>query len=245
MEEKRGFIDIHSHILPGVDDGARDTGESLAMLRMAAQEGIRGIILTPHQKPQQHCVSVEGLHKRMAALQDMADGEGLGIKLYPGGELFFRHGLAEELREGRLCTLAGSRYVLVEFYPQEQYGYIRDGLYSLLSAGYLPVLAHVERHEEVCRSRERLEELLEMGCYYQVNAGSLTGNHGFLMKRTAWKVIKEEMAHFVGTDAHRAEGTRAARLAGCARMLEKKCGRGYAGQLLYQNARTVLRDGEI
>ena len=245
MKEKNRFIDIHCHVLAGVDDGARDMEESLAMLRTAAKEGIGRIILTPHQKPQQHCVSIEGLHRRMEALQEKADGEGLDIKLYPGGELFFRQGLAEELLEGRLCTLAGSRYVLVEFFPQEQYSYIRDGLYSLLAAGYLPVAAHVERYSQVCESREHLEELLEMGCYYQINAGSLTGNHGFLMKRTAWKIVKGEMAHFVGTDAHRAEGTRAVQMARCARMLEKKCGSDYAERLLYQNARMVLRDEEI
>lgn len=245
MKEESGFIDIHCHILPGVDDGARDEKESLGMLRTAAKEGIREVILTPHQKPQQHCVSAEGLHRRMAALQKRAGEEGLNIKLYPGGELFYRQSLAKELQEESLCTLAGSRYVLVEFYPQEEYSYIRDGLYSLLAAGYLPVAAHVERYVQVCEKQERLQELLEMGCYFQVNAGSLTGKYGFMMKRTAWRLIKEQMVHFVGTDAHRADGSRAPMMARCARMLEKKCGSEYAGQLLYGNARMVLADEEI
>lgn len=244
-KKRKPFIDIHSHILPGVDDGSRDFEESLAMLRQAAQEGIGRIILTPHQKPQQHCVSVEGLHKRIEILQEEIDEKKLGITLYPGGELFFRQGLAQELQEGKLCTLAGSRYVLVEFYPQEHYSYIRDGLYSLLAAGYMPVVAHVERYAQVCAKQEYLEELLEMGCYYQINAGSLTGNNGFSMKRTAWKIVKGQMAHFVGTDAHRAVGSRSVQLAACAKLLSKKCGEEYAERLLSLNARMVLRDEEI
>ncbi len=245
MKQESGFIDIHCHILPGVDDGARDEKESLGMLRTAAQEGIGTVILTPHQKPQQHCVSPEGLHRRMGALQRRAEEEGINIKLYPGGELFYRQSLVKELQEESLCTLAGSRYVLVEFYPQEEYRYIRDGLYSLLVSGYLPVAAHVERYVQVCEKQERLEELLDMGCYFQVNAGSLTGKYGFMMKRTAWGLIREQMVHFVGTDAHRADGSRAPLMARCARMLEKKCGSEYAGRLLYENARMVLADEEI
>lgn len=239
------FIDIHSHILPGVDDGARSAEESLAMLRKAAKEGIGQIILTPHQRPDRHCVSGNGLMERMEKLQNLAKEKGLDIRLYPGGEILFRQGLANELSDGKLCTLAGSRYVLVEFFPNEHYDYIRDGLYSLLTAGYLPVIAHVERYVRINESRERREELLNMGCYYQVNAGSLTGNAGFLLKRTAWQLVKEEMVHFIATDAHRAEGKRAPQMLRCAKLLEKKCSAEYAARLLYRNAEMILRNEEI
>lgn len=239
------FIDIHTHILPGVDDGSGSLEESISMLRQAEDEGIGKIILTPHQKPDRHCVSARGLRDRMSALQEEADKCGLSIRLYPGGELFFRHSLAEELRCGRVITLADSRYVLVEFFPQEQYEYIRNGLYSLLAEGYLPVVAHVERYAQVNESRERQEELLDMGCYFQVNAGTLTGNAGFGMKRTAWQLVKRKQVHFIGTDAHRANGSRTPRLLHCAKLLERKCGGRYAAQLLYQNAEMILQNKEL
>lgn len=242
---RREFIDIHSHILAGADDGARNTDESLRMLRKAAKEGIGQIIVTPHQKPDRHCVSSTELSERMEKLQSLAKTEGLDIRLYPGGEIFFRQGLADELSGGKLCTLAGSRYVLVEFFPDEQYDYIRDGLYSLLAAGYRPVVAHVERYIQINRSGERQAELLDMGCCYQVNAGSLTGSCGFGMKRTARQLVKEEMVHFIATDAHRAEGNRAPQMLRCARLLEKKCSAGYAARLLYRNAEMILRNEEI
>lgn len=239
------FIDIHSHILPGVDDGARNAEESLAMLRIAVKEGIGQIIVTPHQKPDRHCVSGNGLMERMEELQSLAKTEGLDIRLHPGGEIFFRQGLADELSNGKLCTLAGSRYVLVEFFPDEHYDYIRDGLYSLLAAGYRPVVAHVERYIQINKSGERQAELLDMGCCYQVNAGSLTGSCGFGMKRTAWQLVKEEMVHFVATDAHRAEGNRTPRMLRCAKLLEKKCSAEYVAQLLYRNAEMIFQNEEI
>lgn len=243
--EKEKYTDIHCHVLPGVDDGACDMQEALALLRCAAAENVGKIILTPHQKPDRRCVSPEGMQRRMAELQKAADQEKLGIRLYSGGELFYRQGLEQELSEGKVCTLAGSRYVLVEFYPREQFEYIRNGIYSLLAAGYLPVLAHAERYEQVCRSREHLEELLGMGCYYQVNAGSLTGNFGWGMKRTAWGLVREQMVSFVATDAHKPEGKRAAHMEHCARMLQKKCGENEAEKLLYGNAEKIFTDEEF
>lgn len=239
------FIDIHTHILPGVDDGAGSLEESISMLRQAEKENIGSMILTPHQKPDRRCVSPDGMARRMQRLQEIADREKTGIRLYSGGELFYRHSLAEELRCGKVITLADSRYVLVEFFPQEQYEYIRNGLYSLLAEGYLPVVAHVERYAQVNESRERQEELLDMGCYFQVNAGTLTGNAGFGMKRTAWQLVKRKQVHFIGTDAHRANGSRTPRLLHCAKLLEKKCGSRYAAQLLYQNAEMILQNEEL
>lgn len=239
------YIDIHSHILPGVDDGARDLDEALKMLRLAEEEGIGKMILTPHQKPDRHCVSVQGFKDRMSVLQKEAGKCGLDIKLYPGGEIFFRQSLAEELHSGKLSTLAGSRYVLVEFFPQEQYRYIRDGLYSLLVAGYFPVIAHVERYVQIVDSWECQEELLDMGCFFQVNAGSLTGNGGLRTKAAAWRLVKQQMVHFVATDAHQAQGSRAPQFTRCAKMLERKCGSDYAAQLLYRNAEMILRNEQI
>lgn len=239
------YTDIHCHILPGVDDGARNLEESMAMLRSAAADGIHKIIVTPHQKPDRHCVSAGGTVERIKVLQQALDKEGLGILLYSGSELFYRQGMEEDLRGGKLCTLAGSRYVLVEFFPQEQFPYIRDGLYDLLAAGYIPVVAHVERFVQVCKCRERLEELLDMGCFYQMNAGSLMGNCGIGIKRMAWHLVKEQMVSFVATDAHRAEGSRSPQILKCARLLEKKCGHSYTEKLLFKNAEKVFANEEL
>lgn len=243
--EKRKYIDIHSHILPGVDDGAKSMEESLAMLRQAQRENVGAVILTPHQKPDRKCVSIPGMQMRMEQLREKMEKLKIEIELYPGSELLFCHELSEKLDAGRVCTLAGSRYILVEFFPSENWQYIRQGLYGLVCAEYFPVIAHIERYAEVAADMERVQELIDMGCYIQINAGSVAGDCGFGMKRDARKLLKERMVHFVATDAHRQSGSRSVQLEGCSAYLRKKCGTEYAERLLWKNAEYILTDTEI
>lgn len=239
-----GFTDIHSHIMPGVDDGSRDWDESILMLRMAEKENIRKIILTPHQKPDHSCVSVNGIEKRISKLQEELERQHIPIELYTGSELFYSHDLAERLQSGSVCTMAGSHYILVEFMPDESWAYIRDGLYQLISRGYWPIVAHVERYVQVMQDTERVSELIDMGCYIQVNAGSLAGDWGLGVKRLARKLVKKKLVHFLGTDAHRGEGRRAPRFKKCADWLCRKDAE-YADALLWKNAEHIFSDKEL
>lgn len=239
------YIDIHSHILPGVDDGAQSMEESMDMLRQAQKEGIGTVILTPHQKPGRRCVSVSGLRERMHQLNEQMKRLHIEVDLYAGSELLYSHDLAGRLRDGRVCTLAGSRYVLVEFLPDENWPYIRNGLYELACAGYFPVVAHAERCIQLAADPERVRELVDMGCYIQVNAGSVTGTFGFAMKRASRRLLKEEIVHFVATDAHKSMGKRSVQLKDCSIYLRKKCGQEYADRLLWKNAACILADEEI
>ena len=235
----RGFVDIHTHILPGVDDGAESMMQSIRMARIAAMEGISRIILTPHQRSDRRCVSVEGIGRRMKLLQDEIDRQKIPVRLYPGSELFYRQGIEELLTEGKLITLAGSSYCLVEFFPEENYAYIRDGLSRLSSFGFRPILAHVERYERV-NEEDHAEELKrQTGCLYQVNAGALTGENGFALKSRSRKLLKNGLADFVATDAH-SEKERGPRIARCADWLEKKLGEAERKRLLTDNPEAVL-----
>lgn len=239
-----GFTDIHSHIMPGVDDGSRSFEESILMLKMAKEENIRKIILTPHQKPDRSCVSAEGIRKRIKALQDELDCLHVPIRLYTGSELLYSHDLAERLENGRVYTMAGSHYVLVEFMPDENWPYIRDGLYGLICRGYRPIVAHVERYVQVMQELDRVSELIDMGCYIQVNAGSLTGDWGFGIKHSTRRLIKRRLVHFIGTDAHRSEGKRAPRLRKCAEWI-RRMDVEYADELLWKNAENIFLDKEL
>lgn len=240
-----GFTDIHSHILPGVDDGARSMEESLNMLRMAKEENIRRIVLTPHQKPGRKCVSVQGMKERLEDLQQRMEKQQLDIQVYAGSECLYSHDLAERLDQGKICTMAGSRYVMTEFMPDESWSYIRDGLYRLICYDYLPIIAHIERYMQVVQNMDRVHELIEMGCYVQVNAGSITGLYGFGMKQAAKKLLKEQAVHFVGTDAHRESGKRSVQLRKCAGYLAKKYGQEYADRLLCENAENIFKNIEL
>ena len=242
LENIQGFTDIHCHVLPMVDDGAETMEMALDMLRIAAEEGIRKMILTPHQKADRKCVTPEGIIRRMVLLQEEADKKGIPVKLFPGNEIFYRHGLAELLEQGKIRTLADSHYVLIEFLPGEDYAYIRDAIGRVASFGYWPVVAHVERYVNVIKDMEKAERLKEdAGCYFQVNASSVVGDQGFAAKNVVKKLLKAGLVDFVGSDAH-SDGSRAPRLRKCAGYLEKKYGETMAGKLMRENAEAILED---
>ena len=240
----QSFTDIHSHLLPEVDDGAQSLEQSVRMARTAAMEGIGRIILTPHQRTDRPSVSPEGTARRMRRLQEEIDRRRIPIRLYAGAEIFYRHGVEELLSEGRLLTLAGSRYCLTEFFPEENYAYIRDGLNRLSAFGYFPILAHAERYEQLTESG-RAEELKRgTGCLYQLNAASLTGENGFLYKSRSRRLLKNGLADFIATDAHDEKG-RGPRIARLADWLEKRYGKEERDRLLILNPAAVLEDREI
>lgn len=239
------YIDIHSHILPGVDDGAGTMEESIGILQCAQRENIGSVILTPHQKPGRKCVSAAGIDRRIAQLKEEIQRLDMDISLYSGSELLYSHDLGERLRDREVLTLAGSHYVLVEFLPDEDWRYIRDGLYRLSSSGYWPILAHVERYAALREKQERIQELTDMGCYMQMNAGSLTGNCGLQTRLYCAGLIRNRQIHFIATDAHRSDGRRSPQMSKCAEWLRRRIDGEYADRLLWKNAESILKDTEL
>ena len=238
------YIDIHSHIIPGVDDGARSIDTSMRMLQIAADDGISEIILTPHNKPGHHPVDFSALASKVEELQKRLSENDTAIKLYIGNEIYYRSELVSEIENGLAATLAGTHYVLVEFGPLEDYDYIRSGIYTLLMNGYRPVLAHAERYRNIRVKKLGLEDLAAMGCYIQLNADSIMGKYGFEVRQFTRKLLKKELVHFIATDAHDID-KRAPRLSACAEYITKKYGEDYASDLLYDNPYKAIRDEEI
>ncbi|MDR0949514.1 MAG: hypothetical protein LBM69_08385 [Lachnospiraceae bacterium] len=233
------FIDIHTHILPGVDDGAQDLEQSVRMLMMAQQQGTEAMILTPHNKPEQINAPPDKLRKRLAKLQKITQELDIPIQLYAGMEIDYRDGVAALLETGELLTLADSQYVLVEFHPQREFSYMRNAIYELTSYGFTPILAHVERYEFVMAQKERLAYFLEHGALLQINANSITTQKVPSTKKMLKYLLKEHMIHFVASDAHN-EKERNPQLINCARYLEKKVGKHYTQSLLYDHAQMIL-----
>ena len=242
VKDMQGYIDIHSHILPGVDDGAENLEMSLKMLQIAQTEGIRRIILTPHNKPMRHNVGPESMGRRMEELQEALDQSGMEIRLYAGSEIYYRSDIVELLDNGKVCSMAGSDYVLIEFNPMDDYDYIRGGIYQLMAGGYKPILAHAERYKCVSASVQKAEELVSMGCYIQLNAGSVMGNFGYVTRHFCKQVLKKQLVHFVATDAHRADGKRAPYIEECARYIKKHFGEEYMRLLLQVHPAKVIAD---
>lgn len=243
-EQMKNFIDIHSHILPGVDDGADSFEVSMQMLRYAAADGITGIICTPHNKPDRRHVPFSKLVSGVEKLREMMAEEAVSMELHIGSELYYRSGIMEEMRNDMARTMAGSQYVLVEFNPLADYEYLRNWIYTFLMGGYHPILAHAERYGNIITRKRGIEDLIDMGCCIQVNAGSITGSAGAGTKRFVRRLLKQRQVHFIATDAHDMK-KRLPNLSNCADFVSKKYGEDYCRELFYDNPLYVIRNEEI
>ena len=229
------FIDIHSHILPYMDDGAKDEKMSLEMLRIAESEGITDIIVTPHYRQGHYKGERKDVDQVLAKMRELMKKENIHINLYPGNEIYYRSELEEKFDSGTLSTMNDTEYVLVEFSPMEDFLYIRSAVEDLLSIGYTPIIAHVERIQCIEKNVEHAHTLKRMGCELQVNAASALGEVGFWCKRFVHKMLKEQLVDYIGTDAHNVEN-RPPKIKKCAEMLYRKYDIEYVEDILCQNA---------
>lgn len=192
------IIDIHAHLLPGIDDGAGDWDEARWMLSCAYRQGIHIIIATPHYS---HRQDVGRLKQLAAQLELEAKRIAPDFQIYLGQEILYFDGIVDRLGEGQALTLAGSRYVLVEFMPDVSFQKLYQAVRRLVIAGYHPIIAHVERYEAL-RVEESLEELIKAGAYLQMNYKSLQG--GLLDRSARWcrRQVMERRIHLLATDMH-------------------------------------------
>ncbi len=196
------MIDIHSHILYGIDDGAKNEEMTLSMLRIAAQEGLLHIVATPHFIYGANRYRMETLKARFDEIRELIKENKLDIRIYEGNELFLDEYLRECLGNKQCNTLAGTRYVLVEL-PVVGFPKNTENLLSgLLSDGYVPVLAHVERYDEVQKNPDVLQRFIELGCLAQLNCTSITGLAGKKEQETAKLLLQCNMGHLAASDSH-------------------------------------------
>ncbi len=193
-------VDIHSHVLPLVDDGARSVDEALAMLRMAADDGTSTIVATPHAAH----VTPESVSSGVEQLRNAAARASIDITICAGCEVKFSANLAEDFREGKLLTINDQGYLLVEFsFSRAWTSLMHTSLYALQLAGAMPVVAHAERYPAVQQDPSILIELAKMGIPIQVNAGSFLGEAGDDAQRTAELLLRAGLAHVLASDGHR------------------------------------------
>lgn len=196
-----GLCDIHCHILPGIDDGAKDMEETMQALRTAARQGIRAVVATPHYYPEKYETDPEQIYALCQEVKEQCKAEGLELRIYPGQECFYHAELAEKLDRGEVLTLAGSSYVLTEFATNCPYLQLQQGLMQLQQSGYKPVLAHFERYE-CLDHKDRLEELKSRDILLQMNFDTILQKKG-LFQKTQWqKMVQNGTVDLLGSDCH-------------------------------------------
>ncbi len=241
---EQGLMDLHTHILPGVDDGSESMEQTVHMLQIAYEEGIRTIIATPHYEAGAKNLAPEQLKQICSQVQDEAWKIDRDMKILLGNELYYSESILEAIQSGAALTLAGSRYILVEFSPKEAYNNIFRGLTRLTGAGYLPIVAHIERYRCLYKKEDAILELHNLGCYLQMNCKSLLG--GILDTEAMYhrKLIQQGLIHFLGSDCHD-DQVRLPCMMKAKKQLQKRCDEGILNKLFYENPLKVLENTYI
>jgi protein-tyrosine phosphatase len=200
------MIDLHSHILPGIDDGATDLETSLAMARASVAEGVSVLACTPHILPGLFHNSGPDIRLAVSSLQDELDERDIPLKLVTGADNHVIPDFVPALRRGHLLSIADTRYVLVEPPHHSAPPRLGDLLFGIMTAGYVPIVTHPERLTWIETHYELMADLSKRGVWMQITAGALTGSFGKRAKYWGERMLCEGLAHIIATDTHDMEG---------------------------------------
>lgn len=195
-------VDMHSHLIPGIDDGAQTMDETIAMLAKFQDLGYRKVITTPHTMSDYYRNTPEIILSGLADVKAVAKQIGLTIEIEAASEYYFDDQFLKKVNNGEVLTFAG-KHLLVEFAMRGTPAYENEMFFELLSNNYQPVLAHFERYMAFFGSVEKAKEYKDRGVLIQMNLNSLTGHYGPEVKKQAERLIDQKLVDFVATDCHR------------------------------------------
>jgi len=195
------MIDIHTHILPYIDDGSKTMDASLSMLHKEEELGVTDIFLTPHyMKSRNYMSSAQDNQVVYQQLVEEAQKAGIKIRLHLGNEIYYRLESVSDLRNKLVLPLGNTKKVLLEFHPTQEDEDIAEAIHNMKSLGYTPIIAHIERYDYLKMTDYPI--IRKMGALIQVNAGSLMGVLGDKAKKLALKLIKMDLVDFIASDIH-------------------------------------------
>lgn len=236
------MVDIHSHILPGLDDGSGDMDTTIKMLENAERCGTKAIIATPHY----YRGYFENEYEEVVRLVELLKGDmasrGMNLDIYPGQEVFLDKHTVEMYKKGCIRGLNGSRYLLVELPMQDYEASFLEIVYELRLLGAVPVIAHPERYTYIMDDRAVINSFVEEGCLFQINTGSITGIFGKSVQKTARVLIENGLCNFVASDAH-SNHKRCTGLCDAFDIVRRIS--GTAADNAVRNSELVLMDGDI
>jgi protein-tyrosine phosphatase len=234
------MIDLHTHVLPGIDDGARSLEDAVAMCRLAAEDGCTALVATPHQR---RGAWVNCDRATLAALRDaVQEAVGPGLRILPGGEIHAGPGMLDEIdriEELGLLPLGGSRCLLIEFGPGMTPAKASELVHELHVAGWRPILAHPEFFPWLVEEPGALERLVDLGALVQVTAMSVTGDFGAQPAAIVQRLLDAGLVHFVASDCH-GTSRRPPGLRRALRTIAKRMGEELARRLVFDNPTAAL-----
>jgi len=196
------MLDIHSHIIPGIDDGSKNMEMTLEMLKNAEKEGIKEIVATPHYLLEYGEATIEEVKNHVKEINAILETERINVKIYSGQEIYFTEKIIEDYIKGNIGTINDSRYMLIEF-PMDKFDENTfDILYELQVRDIVPIIAHPERYKPFIEKPSLINEFINQGYLFQVNAGSIEGKFGETVRKTVNIFLKNHIYNFMGSDAH-------------------------------------------
>ncbi len=237
------MIDIHCHILPGIDDGAKTIEDSVAMAKTAVTDGITTIIATPHHQNGRYINEGSSIIERVQELNDELTKQNIPLTILPGQEPRIYGELVQDYEKGHVLTLNdGKKYVLIEFSSSQVPKYAEQLLFDIQLQGLNPIIVHPERNAQIMEQPDILYNFVKKGALTQVTASSVTGHFGKKIQKFSQQLIEANLTHFIASDAHNTSG-RTFRLNEAYDLIENK----YGIDMIYfftENAQYLI-DGQM
>lgn len=237
------MIDLHCHILPGVDDGAKNIEDSIDMAKLAVKEGITHILATPHHKNRSWNNEKNEVISLVQNVQERLNEENIKLTLFPGQEVRIYGELLKDIKEDKILFVDEmNQYLLIEFPTENIPNYTERLFYDLSSEGIIPIIVHPERNREIIEHPNRLKSLVDKGALAQLTAASFTGGFGKKIQKTSKQLIEHNLVHFIASDAHNT-GNRAFHMKEAFALLESQYDKKL-GEYYLQTAKDLI-NGEV
>ena len=240
------MIDIHSHILPGIDDGANSIEESIEILKQASRNNVKEIILTPHYiLGSDYNSRYKDNINLLNELKDTLKKENIDINLYLGNEVFVENNMIDLINNEDITTLNNTRYLLFELPLNNTYNGLNDLLFELNIKGYKPIIAHPERYSFLKENPSLIEELVDKGALFQSNIGSFLGMYGKKTQDLAFLLLRHNVISFIGSDIHSKNHTFYDKIEECKELMRKYITEKEINNIFLNNAEALLNDREL
>jgi protein-tyrosine phosphatase len=237
------MIDLHCHILPNVDDGPKELAESVEMAKQAVQQGIKTIIATPHHRNEKYENHGQTIFGQVEEFNRVLRSENLDLTVLPGQETRIFGEMVEGLESNEILPLNQGKYVFVELPSGQVPRYTGQLLFDIQLKGFIPVIVHPERNQEIIENPEVLYQLVKKGALTQVTASSVSGHFGKTIKKFSLQLIEANLTHFVASDAHNTS-SRGFKMVEAYDVIEKSFGIE-AVYMLRENAELVVQGKSV
>ena len=235
------MIDIHTHILPGIDDGSRSMDESIEIIKKAYNNGVTDIIVTPHYITGSKYIASNTTKKELlSSLKKEIKKRKIDVKLYLGNEVFIESNMLELKDKDEITTLNNGKYLLFELPLNYEFNGIEDLIFNLRCKKIIPIIAHPERYSFLKKNPKLIEDLIDAGALFQSNIGSFLGTYGREAKDTVMLFLKHNMITFISSDVHRRNNNFYKKLNELKEILKKYIDEEEINNLLGENARKIL-----